>query len=96
VEDRQIFGVGPTNGVDRTEFTNPVGGADGPHAAKARVAIGRVAGIQFVATADPFDAGVVDDGILNRESEIPWDAKDVLDSDIAQAPQDVVNHSFRH
>jgi hypothetical protein len=96
VDDRHVFRVGTGDGVDRAQFADTVGRAERGDPMDPRVAVGRVAGVQFVAATHPFDAGMLDDRVLNRKCVIAGDTEDVVDSDVLQAPEDVLDHCFGH
>ena len=57
VDDGHVFRVGAGDGVDGAQFADTVGGADRADAVHARVAVGRVAGVEFVAATHVLDAG---------------------------------------
>ena len=82
MEDRQVLGVRAGHRVDRAEFSDAVGGADGTHAPDTCVPVGGVARVEFVAAADPVDIGMCDEGVLDGERKIPGHSEDIGDADV--------------
>ncbi|MCY1365908.1 hypothetical protein D9M69_527820 [compost metagenome] len=96
VEHRQVFGIGPGDTVERTELAHAIGGTDRPHALDARVAVGGVGGVQFVAAAHPALPGRGADRIADGEGIVAWNAKDVGDAEVGQPGQDMLDDGGGH
>src|SRR5215472_10460682 len=67
VEDGNVLRVRSADGADRAELPDTVRGAQSTDAANARVPVGGVSRVQLVAAAEPVNAPVLDDGVLNGE-----------------------------
>jgi hypothetical protein len=92
VEHRQVLCVTAGDRVDRAEFTHSVRGAQRRGAAQPRISVRGIAGVELVAASDPVDAGVVDDRVLHRKSEIPRHAEDRINPDVFETAQHVSDH----
>src|SRR4029079_1109012 len=57
-DDGNLLGVGAGDGVHGAEAAHAPGDTDATDAVDPRIGVGRVAGVELVAGADEFDAGV--------------------------------------
>ena len=78
MDHREVFSVGAANAANRAEFADAVGGAQSRYAMGTSVAIGRVGGVEFVATSNPSKVSIRGDGIFDRKREVPGNTEDVL------------------
>jgi hypothetical protein len=60
------------------------------------VAIGGIGGVQLIAASNPVDVPIVDDRVVHGKRIIPGNAEDVVYPNGFQAPEDMLNNSFRH
>jgi hypothetical protein len=58
MKHRQVLGIGAGDAVDRAQLSDPVGRAHRGDALDARIAVGRIGGVELVAAADPTDPGI--------------------------------------
>jgi hypothetical protein len=72
------------------KYVRPYGAFD------ARIAVGRIGGVEFVAAADPTDPGIVADRIVDREGIIARHAEDIGDSEVVQAGENILNDGLGH
>jgi hypothetical protein len=63
----RVHGIGAGDAVDRAQLSDPVGRAHCGGAFDARIAVGRIGGVELVAAADPTDPWIVADRIVDRE-----------------------------
>ena len=87
-DQRYLLGIGACHGVDDAQSAHPVrhhGPADAVH---ARVAVGRVTGVQLVARAHPSD-GTGQDLVEEIQHVVAGHAKQMPDSGLVQAIQNI-------
>jgi hypothetical protein len=90
-----MLGVGAGDPADRAELADAVRGADRADAANTGISVSAIGGVEFVATADPVDIGVRNDGVFDGEGEIAWHAEDVGDTKVVESAQDVFDDGRR-
>lgn len=91
VEDRKIFGISACHARERAEFAHAVGGADGPDAFDASVAVRCVGGVEFVAAADPAELWIETNGVVDGKRKITGNTKDVADTDLFETAKNIFN-----
>ena len=81
-DDRQVFGVGAGDGVDRGQSTDAEGHDRGGRTAGAGVAFSTVAAVQLVAAIDLLQVLVGQQLVKQNEVEIAGDRKMVLEPNL--------------
>jgi hypothetical protein len=88
-DDGQVLAVGARDGVEHAEPPDCERDGAGPDAARARVPVGGVPGVELVAAADEAQAGLGDQVVEQREVEVPRNREDVVDADLHEATREV-------
>ena len=95
--DRHVLGVGAGDAVEGAEIAHPIRDQQGGNAVDARVTVGGIRSIQFIAGANPFDAIELEKLFEEGKVEVARHANEVPHSDLVNALQQIVsNGDLRH
>ena len=83
---RQILTIGTRNCVQNAEAAHSERHHTSSHAPRTGVAVGSVAGIEFVAAADVVELRLGDQVIKQRQVKVSGNREDILDADLNEPP----------
>lgn len=87
--ERQILTISTGNGVDGAKATDAESDDASSDAARSSIAIGGVAGVELVATADDVEPRLGNEIVEEREVEVAGNGEDVGDANLHEAASQV-------
>ena len=88
-DDGEIFAVGAGDGVEDAQTADGKRDDASADAARSRVTVGSIPGIQFVTASDVRQPGFSDQMVQERQIEVPRNGENVRDADLHQPARDV-------
>ena len=96
MDNRHVFCIRASGGVDCRELTHAVGGADGGDAAYARVTISGVTGVEFVSVTYPLEVFVGEDVVEKVQVEVARYAENFGSTEFYKAIKKIIANVVSH